>query len=62
MAKGTRAHLALPRSIVYRDGAVVHTDGKQGRVSLGKVETSDAAVGTDRTLRVLGVADLIKRA
>ena len=52
-------HLPLPCRVVDRRGAVVHTDGEKRGVSLREVEAGDAAVGADRALRVLGVANLI---
>lgn len=50
--------LALPRGVVDRDRAVVHTDGEECWVSLGKVQAGHTAVGVDCALRVLGIADL----
>jgi len=52
------AYLALSGRVVDRGRPVVHADGEQGRVPLGKVQAGHAAVGMDRPLRVLGVAHL----
>lgn len=50
--------LAFPRGVVDCNRAVVHADGEESRVSLGKVQAGHTAVGVDCALRVLGVADL----
>ena len=51
-------HLSLPRRVVDGDRPVVHAHGEQSGVSLREVQAGHPAVGADRALRVLGVANL----